>query len=105
RLFAVAIPALWAGMSAHVHAVDIFGQVGLETRYFLQSPRDSEQVDGFSSSINFEPQLYHTWDSGRQSFAVVPYLRIDQHDAERSHFDFRELTYVKAAESWELRAG
>lgn len=98
-------PALLAGLPGVAGAVDIFGQAGLETRYFLQSPMDDAQVDDVSASVNFEPQFYHAWDNGRQSIAAVPYARFDQHDAERSHFDMRELTYVKAAETWELRAG
>ncbi|MFA5633116.1 MAG: hypothetical protein WC997_16530 [Porticoccaceae bacterium] len=98
-------PLVLAALCGTASALDIFGQVGLEARYFLQSPQDDAQVDGFSASLNFEPQFYHAWDSGRQSIAVVPYLRLDQYDAERSHFDMRELTYVKAAQSWELRAG
>jgi len=32
-------------------------------------------------------------------------VRLDQHDSERSHFDIRELTWLKAAENWELRVG
>jgi len=32
-------------------------------------------------------------------------VRFDQHDSERSHFDIRELTWLKAAPDWELRVG
>ncbi len=81
------------------------GYAGLEARFFTEDARDPRQDHQFNGSLNFEPEYYHDWDNGRQLFAFVPYLRIDQHDSDRTHFDLRELTYVKAADSWELRLG
>jgi hypothetical protein len=81
------------------------GQVGLEFRYFLQDAIDPRQDHSTNLSPVFEPEYYHEWDNGRQLFAFVPFFRIDQHDTNRTHFDVRELTYVKAADTWELRLG
>lgn len=52
-----------------------------------------------------EAELYHEWDNGNQVFAFVPFFRGAQHDSQRTHFDIRELTWVKAAENWEFRFG
>jgi len=81
------------------------GQVGLEFRYFPQDAIDPRQDYSTNLSPVFEPEYYHEWDNGRQLFAFVPFFRFDQHDANRTHFDVRELTYVKAADTWELRLG
>ena len=81
------------------------GFAGIELRYFTQDALDDQQ--DYSNNISFvvEPEFYHEWDSGRQSIAFVPFFRLDQHDSNRTHFDIRELTYLKAADSWELRLG
>lgn len=80
------------------------GYLGTEFRYFTQDARDPRQHDE-NFSLVFEPEYYHEWDKGRQSLAFVPFYRLDQHDNERTHFDIRELTWTKVAESWELRLG
>lgn len=86
-------------------AGDWSGSVGIESRYFFQDARDNQQDYSTSQSLVIEPEYYHEWDNGHQIFAFVPFLRIDQRDSERTHFDIRELTWVKAADTWELRIG
>jgi len=80
------------------------GYLGAEFRYFPQDARDSRQHDE-NLSLLFEPEFYHEWDKGTQSLAFVPFFRLDQNDSKRSHIDIRELTWLKAAESWEIRIG
>jgi len=80
------------------------GYLGAEFRYFPQDARDSRQHDE-NLSLLFEPEFYHEWDKGNQSLAFVPFFRLDQNDSKRSHIDIRELTWLKAAESWEIRIG
>ncbi len=91
-------------ISANTPAGDWSGYLGTEFRYFTQDPRDPGQHDE-NFSLVFEPEYYHEWDKGRQSFAFVPFFRLDQHDNERTHFDIRELSWLKSAENWELRLG
>ena len=81
------------------------GFAGLELRGFNQTAQDSRQDHSTNFSFVLEPEYYHKWDGGDQSIAFVPYLRLDENDNERTHFDIRELTYLKAAENWELRLG
>jgi hypothetical protein len=81
------------------------GYAGLEFRGFTQTAQDTRQDHSTSLSFVFEPEYYHEWDDGDQSIAFVPFIRLDENDNERTHFDIRELTYLKVAEDWELRVG
>ena len=80
------------------------GYVSSEFRAFANSPADARQHDN-NISFSAQPEYYTDWDNGRQSITVVPFVRWDENDSERSHADIRELTWLKAADSWELRAG
>jgi len=98
-LFATVAP-----LSAAALEQDFSGYVGLEYRNFLSQPSDPRQ-QGDNLSLSIEPEYYSEWDNGRQSFTFKPFARLDQGDAERSHWDIRELMWVKAANDWELHAG
>lgn len=86
-------------------ANDWSGYIAGESRYFTQSPLNPEQYDGHNLSLSIQPEYHHSWDGGYQSFTFVPFARVDQHDSERTHFDIRELTWLKAEQTWEIRAG
>lgn len=80
------------------------GYADLEYRSFFHSPVDARQ-HGDNLSLAVQPELYYAWNNGRDSFTFVPFLRLDQHDDERTHFDIRELTWLTARDGWELRIG
>ena len=86
-------------------AAEWSGFIGIEGRYFTQAPQDPRQFEYENFSLVVEPEFSQTWDDGRQIFAFVPFVRLDQHDDKRTHFDVRELTWEMAAERWELRLG
>jgi hypothetical protein len=88
-----------------VYAGQWSGYAGLEFRYFPQDTFDIRQDYSTNFSFAIEPEYYHEWNRGKNSVAFVPYFRIDQRDSDRTHFDIRELTYLKAANTWELRLG
>lgn len=88
-----------------VQANEWSGYIANEIRYFTQEPLETRQYDGFNLSIASQLEYYHEWENGYQSFTFVPFVRVDQHDSERSHIDIRELTWLKAAKDWELRVG
>ena len=91
-------------VSAETHQ-DFSGSIALESRFFSQSPLDSGQRGDVSVSIAFQPEYYLEWDGRDQSFTFVPFVRWDQHDNERTHWDIRELFWLRAWEDWELSAG
>ncbi|WP_455218294.1 hypothetical protein [Kaarinaea lacus] len=80
------------------------GYVSAEYRYFMHEAAYSDQHDN-NASLSAQPEYYTNWDDGQQSFTFVPFARWDQNDKERSHTDIRELTWLMATDSWELRAG
>lgn len=81
------------------------GYAGLEFRGFTQTAQDTRQDHATNFSFVFESEYYHEWDKGHQSIAFVPFVRLDENDNERTHFDIRELTYLRVSENWELRLG
>ncbi|NOX91394.1 MAG: hypothetical protein GXP18_02760 [Gammaproteobacteria bacterium] len=89
---------------AFSYAGEWSGYVSGEFRAFANSPADARQHDN-NLSFSAQPEYYTDWDNGKQSFTVVPFVRWDENDNERSHADIRELTWLKAADDWELRAG
>jgi hypothetical protein len=80
------------------------GYVAGEVRIFPESASSSQQGDA-QLSLSIQPEYYKDWDEGNQSFTFVPYIRLDSMDPERTHWDIRELTWVKVGENWEVRAG
>ncbi|MEE9336715.1 MAG: hypothetical protein V3U87_01430 [Methylococcaceae bacterium] len=90
--------------AARVYALDISGYAGIENLGFFHNPLDNQQHNYYLSG-SLEPEIYHEWDNGLQSIAFVPFYRLSQHDSRRTHFDIRELTWLKAANDWELRVG
>ncbi|MBF0380092.1 MAG: hypothetical protein HQL69_03685 [Magnetococcales bacterium] len=80
------------------------GYIATEMRLFPESPASSQQGDG-QVSLSIQPEYFKDWDEGKQSFTFVPYIRLDSMDSQRTHWDIRELTWVKVGENWEVRAG
>jgi hypothetical protein len=104
RAFLLAFFLFVSDRSLDTEAAEWSGSVWVEARLFPQKPLSSQQHDE-DLSLALEPEFYHEWDQGMQSFTFVPFLRLDQHDDERTHGDIRELTWVKVGPQWELRVG
>lgn len=85
-------------------SADISGVISTEARLF---PQASQQRDFYRGNLSLvaEPEIFLEWGGGNQALVVKPFVRIDQHDSRRSHFDFREFLWRYSAESWELRTG
>lgn len=98
------LPFLTVFLFNTVMAGEWSGYVSVESRYFFKDPIDPRQSDS-NTSVAFQPEYWHEWDNGRQSFTFIPFVRLDNQDPERSHGDIRELFWIKAANTWELRAG
>ncbi|NIR48250.1 MAG: hypothetical protein GWN55_04180 [Phycisphaerae bacterium] len=85
-------------------AGEITGFVATESRIFPRSPLAPVQK-GTGVSLALQPEYYHDWANGTQSVLFVPFLRYDQHDGKRTHFDIRELYWQWVGSTWELRVG
>ncbi|NOX28147.1 MAG: hypothetical protein GXP21_08215 [Gammaproteobacteria bacterium] len=89
---------------ADVSPIEISGSASLEFRYFPQDALSSEQSDS-NFSFAIQPEFYQSWNGGKNSLLFTPFLRLDEHDSERTHADIRELLYETVSDNWELRAG
>ncbi len=83
---------------------EVSGFTGLESLGFFHNPIAENQHNHYLSAVA-EIEVFHLWDNNNQEFALVPYLRLSQHDNHRSHFDLRELNWFLVQEDWELRVG
>ncbi|MFV2057086.1 MAG: hypothetical protein ACC707_11505 [Thiohalomonadales bacterium] len=80
------------------------GNVALEYKWFQNNPlREWQHRNNVAGSAELE--YYRDWDKGKQSLLFSPFVRIDQHDSERTHADIRDLSWQMVSRDWELRAG
>ena len=98
------LTALLAAFPLMSFAGEWSGYIAGEARVFTHDPLVPVQ-HGNNLSLSAQPEFSTQWNNDRESFAFVPFARIDQHDDERTHVDIRELTWLKSAEDWELRLG
>jgi len=82
--------------------VETGGYVEGELRVFPDSPLDSAQfhLDG---SFAAKPELYLEW--GDFSLNMVPFVRLDAQDQNRTHADIRELLFTVRGDDWDGRIG
>lgn len=85
--------------------LEVSGIIGLESIFFTQDAADPRQDHTVAVSLVAEPEFVYEWDNGKQLIAFKPFIRLDQQDSERTHFDVRELIYERASRDWELRLG
>ncbi len=82
------------------------GDISLQNRYFTHDPLPvNNQQHNNTVSIASQLEYYTDLDSNDKSFTFTSFVRIDQHDNERSHGDIREVAYEQVFDSWELRVG
>jgi len=99
------ITALLVNFNAVASEFEISGKLAIEERYFFSAPQFANQLDNSQVSILAEPELYWSWNGGNDSVTFKPFYRLDSQDDERTHGDIRELSYIHAADDWEIRAG
>ena len=86
-------------------AGDWSGNISLQSRYFTSDPLVlNQQQHNNYFSLSGEPE-YYTPLADHQSFTFSPFLRIDQYDEERTHFDIREAVWLGIFDGWEMKAG
>lgn len=79
------------------------GSVEPELRVFTQSPSNPRQTNS-DISVAGELTAKYFW-ADNQSLVMTPFVRLDQRDNRRTHWDLREARYAWVAGSWEIRAG
>jgi len=79
------------------------GDLTFQLQAFTQNSQTTATQDAnvsVSGSAEFNRSI---GDNG--SLTISPFLRLDQHDEERTHFDLREFIYSHSGEDWELNVG
>ncbi len=91
-------------LSSNLQALDVSGYGDVENRFFLHDASDPRQHSSYLS-LGLEPEFYHAWNDGDDAWNFKPFLRLDEHDSERTHVDIRELNWLHLEDAWTLRVG
>ena len=102
----IAAAGLLAGPAeAPAQAWDLAGDIGAELRYFGDDPQWAGQADGLEASVALNLEARWRNEAGDQRASIMPFLRLDSADSERSHFDLREAYWAYQGDGWEVLAG
>ena len=102
----VTIPLLLSALIAETGRAswDISSNIDLTTRIFTEDPRWPNQDDTTTQlSIAGTVEARYRGEESRAS--IIPYLRYDETDDERSLADLREAYWAKEGEAFELLIG
>ncbi len=84
-------------------ANELSGYIESEVQYFPNHALHPGQREN-TASIAIQPEYYHEWENNL-SIVIVPFVRLDSADSERTHFDIRELNLLWVGDSFEFRLG
>lgn len=85
-------------------ALDFKGEVSIQGQAFTASSQHAADHKS-NASVAADIELYQEFDGSNKSITFRPFIRLDQHDDERSHLDIRELIYLQASDRWEFKVG
>ncbi|UCF68878.1 MAG: hypothetical protein JSV80_06210 [Acidobacteriota bacterium] len=97
--------AIGAERAGEQDAWRLSGKMAAEVRGFADAPAYGSQGDGGQASWILNPEFDKRFRDGRQQFRLVPFLRLDNRDAQRTHFDIREAYWRERWDRWEMTAG
>ncbi|HWP59668.1 MAG TPA: hypothetical protein VNL14_17385 [Candidatus Acidoferrales bacterium] len=95
--------SFWIAPTYNVLGHELRGFVELESRLFLEPPIHSGQ-ERHSFSLAVAPQYYRRF-ADESVFIFTPFLRLDSADSRRTHFDVRELLFIRPRSNWQVRLG
>jgi len=105
-LLVMLLAALFSISPARGGEVDVSGNVELQARASWQDPawfgQDSQALQG---SVAATAEFRWRNDEGNQRASVIPYLRWDGNDNERSLADLREAYWAFEADDYEILVG
>lgn len=95
----------WSASVAHAESLFTGGEwtneFGTEFRKFREIGSQGQDERGISFTYNME--YFKSFDNS--NFVFKPYLRVDQHDPKRTHFDLREAYWAYFADNWDFKGG
>ncbi len=106
----VFLALLGAGLAAGAARAEedswhLSGMMAAEVRGFAEAPAYEGQSGGGQAAWILSPELDRRWRDGRRQLRVVPFLRLDDLDDERTHFDLREAYWRGVGDAWEVTVG
>ena len=102
----VAAAALaFAAGAAVAGEFELSGSLAGEVRGFVQEPKFPSQFSHFQPSLAITPEFSYDSDDRRHQVSLVPYLRLDARDDERTHADLREGYWRYISDDWEALVG
>lgn len=95
---------LLTAFSSSAHAeIEVRGNFTGELTYFAgDSIHQGDQTNNVSIAAELE---FYSPLGENGSITVTPFARVDAHDEERSHVDFREFQYTHVSDTWEAKVG
>jgi len=90
--------------SSTIAATEFSGLVSIDVQHFNSDPLFQDQHDSYLSA-SAEPEIHHSWNDENYSILFKPFIRIDQHDENKTHNDIRELYWQAVTDDYELRIG
>ena len=94
-----------AAQAAEIGPVNVSGFVGVETRFFTQTPQHTGQETGPETSLILNPEFRYRSQDRAHQFSFIPFYRHDSRDDARSHFDLREVYWLWIGDEWEVLTG
>lgn len=87
-------------------AWEFSGNVALQSRSFIQEQRWPGQ-DGSDTQLSLSSELEWRWQNadGSQRASIIPFLRLDDTDEERTHVDLREAYWAWRGDEVEVLVG
>ena len=96
----VALPGVtWGGDAS------LSGYVPGEIRLFPNKPLLPGQFETSQPSFLASPEFRYRTDEGKDQFTLIPFLRLDGRDGNRTHFDLREAYWLRRGDGWDMTVG
>lgn len=84
--------------------IEYTGSAAVEQRYFYENALYPQQ-ERANLSVYFSPEVYTSFNDGKDSILFKGFYRFDQQDDERTHGDIREFKWTHSGEEWEVQTG
>jgi hypothetical protein len=90
---------------ARADGIELSGSITAEVRAFQHSAAHTGQhEERLAPSLSVQPEW--RYDLGADDrLTVIPFVRWDAWDSQRSHFDMREFNWLHVGDGWDLRLG
>ena len=105
------MPGLLAAMMLalafwNAEAGEFSGFVAVDARLFPESPTFPRQDKrALQPSLVLQPEYRRDFSDGADRVTVIPFARLDAIDYKRTHFDVRELSWLRVFDGWDVLAG